>query len=82
MVTRLSTKGQLSIPKTVRDRHGWEAGTELEIEDRGDCVVLRPVLEVPRTELEDLVGCTGYRGPRRSLGEMEEGIAKGARESR
>ena len=82
MTTRLSTKGQLIIPKEIRDRYGWEPGVELEIEDQGDHVVVRRVESLPETRLEDLVGCAGYRGPRRSLDEMEEAIAKGARESR
>lgn len=82
MTTRLSTKGQLIIPKEIRDRHGWDAGAELEIEDRGDHVVVRRVESLPETTLEDLIGCAGYRGPRRSLEEMEAGIARGARESR
>ncbi len=80
--TRLSTKGQLIIPKDIRDRHGWRAGSALIVEDRGTEVVLRSPLEIPETTLEDLVGCTGYSGPRRSLEEMEEAIARGARERR
>lgn len=80
--TRLSTKGQLIIPKEIRDRHGWEAGAELQIEDRGDHVVVRRTVELPETALEELVGCTGYQGPRRSLAEMEAAIAEGARQSR
>ena len=82
MTSRLSTKGQLIIPKQIRDRHGWRAGIELEIEDRGECVVIRPADAVPETTLEELFGCAGYQGPRRSLGDMEAAIAKGARESR
>lgn len=82
MSTKLSTKGQLIIPKSIRDRHGWSAGTELVVEDHATHVVLRSVPEVPETRLDDLVGCTGYTGPRRSLEEMEEGIARGAREQR
>lgn len=82
MSTKLSTKGQLIIPKDIRDRHGWNAGTELMVEDHATHVIIRSVPEVPETTLEDLVGCTGYRGPRRSLQEMEEGIARGARERR
>ena len=35
MTTRLSTKGQLIIPKEIRERHGWGPGSELEIEDHG-----------------------------------------------
>lgn len=81
--TRLSTKGQLILPKEIRDRHGWAPGVQLEVEDHGDHVVLRQADDLlPETTLEDLVGCTGYQGPVRSLEEMEAAIAQGARESR
>jgi AbrB family looped-hinge helix DNA binding protein len=79
---RLSTKGQLVVPKEIRDRHGWTAGAELVFEDLGDRVVLRQVEDVPETTLEDLIGCSGYKGPAKSLQQMEEGIAEGARRSR
>lgn len=79
---RLSTKGQLVIPKEIRERHGWTAGAELVFEDMGDRVVLRQWEDVPETRLEDLIGCTGYKGPAKSLEEMEAGIAEGARRSR
>jgi len=36
---------------------------------------------IPEATLEDLVGCTGYHGPRKSLAEMEAAIARGARQS-
>ena len=82
MTTRLSTKGQLIIPKGGRDRHGWRPGIALIIEDHADHVVLRPAADVPETSLDELVGCTGYAGPRRSLEDMDEAVARGARESR
>ena len=81
MTSRLSTKGRLTIPKDIRERHGWRSGTELEIEDRDECVVVRLAESAPETTLDELFGCTGYRGPRRSLEDMEAAIAKGARES-
>ena len=77
--TRLSTKGQLIVPREVRDRHGWTAGVELEVVDRGDHVELRLATERPETTLEELIGCTGYRGPAHTLEEMEAAIARGAR---
>ena len=81
-IIRLSTKGQLVVPKEIRERHGWSAGSELMFEDLGDQVILREVRDVPETRLEDLIGCTGYRGPARTLEEMEAGIARGARQRR
>jgi AbrB family looped-hinge helix DNA binding protein len=82
MRTRLSTKGQLIIPKALRDRHGWAAGTELVVEDRVDGVIVRLAKSLPPTDFEDLVGSTGYRGPARSLDDMEAAIARGARRQR
>lgn len=79
MRTRLSTKGQLIIPKAIRERHDWSPGVELLLEDRGDSLVIRLAKPGPETTLEDLVGCTGYRGPARSLEEMDAAIARGAR---
>jgi AbrB family looped-hinge helix DNA binding protein len=79
---RLSTKGQLVVPKELRRRHGWTEGMELVFEDEGDHVILRSTRRFPKTTLEDLVGCTGYKGPAKSLEEMEAGIAQGAREHR
>ena len=82
---RLSPEGRLVIPKQIRERHGWAAGVELVFEDLGDRVVLREAEmteELPETSLEDLIGCSGYAGPAKTLEDMEEGIARGARRSR
>ncbi|MGQ9780295.1 MAG: AbrB/MazE/SpoVT family DNA-binding domain-containing protein [Bacillota bacterium] len=78
--TRLSSKGQVVIPKEIRAAHGWKTGTEFVVEDRGDAVILRVARPFPPTRVEDVLGCTGYKGPRRSLAEMEAAIAKGAHE--
>ena len=79
---RLSKKGQIMVPKKIRQRHGWMGGTELVLEERGDSVLLRSARRFPKTTLEDLVGCTGYEGPAKSLKELEAGVAKGAGERR
>lgn len=79
---RLSTKGQFVLPKEVRLRHGWATGAELTLEDLGDRVVLREIHDLPETSLEDLIGCTGYRGPAKTIQQMEAGIAEGARRQR
>jgi AbrB family looped-hinge helix DNA binding protein len=42
LTTKLSSKGQIVLPKAVRDANGWTTGTELEVIDRGNEVVLRP----------------------------------------
>ncbi len=79
--TRLSSKGQLVIPKSVRDAHGWGEGTEFTVEDSKDALVLRPHRRpiFPRTTIEDVIGCANYKGPKKSIKEMNEGLANEAR---
>jgi AbrB family looped-hinge helix DNA binding protein len=42
-VTRLSSKFQISIPKSVREAQGWDAGQEFAFVPKGSGVVLVPV---------------------------------------
>lgn len=76
--TRLSSKGQIILPKSVRELHHWSAGMEFVIEDTPDGVMLRPVKSFSPTRLRDVIGCTGYAGPARSLEDMEAAIVEGA----
>lgn len=39
--TRLSAKGQVVIPKDVRDRLGWTQGSDLEVVETAGGVLLR-----------------------------------------
>jgi AbrB family looped-hinge helix DNA binding protein len=34
MQTKVSTKGQVVLPKAIRDKRRWKAGTLLTVEDR------------------------------------------------
>jgi len=78
--TRLSEKGQIVIPKRIRSVHNWEPGLEFSVEDLGDSIALKPISSFKQTRLGDVLGCTQYRGKRKSLKEMDDAIAKGARE--
>jgi AbrB family looped-hinge helix DNA binding protein len=40
--TKLSAKGQVVLPKGVRDAHGWAPGVEFVVEDTTIGVLLRP----------------------------------------
>ncbi|MEP7352175.1 MAG: AbrB/MazE/SpoVT family DNA-binding domain-containing protein [Acidobacteriota bacterium] len=72
--TRLSTKGQLILPKSVRDAKGWGAGTEFTVEETREGVLLRPAGRFPRTKLEDVVGILKYTGKPKTLAEMDQAI--------
>jgi len=78
--TKLSNKGQIVIPKQVRAARGWEPGLEFVIEDTGDGIKLRPIKTHKETTIQEILGCVNYKGPRKSLKEMEAAIAEGARE--
>ena len=42
---RMSSKGQIVVPKPLRDAHGWGAGTEFEFVESGKGVLVQPVRE-------------------------------------
>lgn len=74
--TRLSSKGQIIIPKSVREAHRWAPGTEFIVEDTPQGILLTPRRLFPETRLEDGLGCTGYRGPTLSPEEIERRLAE------
>ncbi len=78
--TVLSSKGQVIIPKPIRSAHHWDAGERLVVEDTADGVLLRPVSVFKRTTLTDLANCLKWKGPAKSIEEMDAAVAKGARE--
>jgi AbrB family looped-hinge helix DNA binding protein len=80
--TRLSSKGQIILPKSVRDAQHWEPGTEFTVEPLGDGVVLRPLKSVAHSRLEDVVGCLRVSGPARTIAEMDAAIVKELRRRR
>ena len=54
--TRLSSKGQIILPKSIRDARAWEPGTEFTVETAGNGVLLRPATFFPNTCIEDVAG--------------------------
>ncbi|MBV1689049.1 AbrB/MazE/SpoVT family DNA-binding domain-containing protein [Novosphingobium sp. G106] len=51
--TKLSAKGQVVIPKDVRDRLGWPQGSQLELVETGDGVLLRKRPERKKMTVEE-----------------------------
>jgi len=76
--TRLSTKGQIVLPKEIRRRRNWEPGAELTIEETEEGVVLkRAVPLVAPTRLEDVYGMLHRPGMKAvSIEEMDEAVAR------
>lgn len=70
----LSSKGQIIIPKPIRDAHHWRPGTEMIVESVADGILLRPRSPFPPTQLEAGLGCAGYSGPAKTQTEMDQGL--------
>ena len=79
--TRLSSKGQVIIPKNIREQHEWQVGLEFIVIDMEDGVLLKPVPGIKPTTLEDVVGCIPYEGPPKTIQEMDEAIQMAIEES-
>jgi AbrB family looped-hinge helix DNA binding protein len=72
--TRLSSKGQVVLPKSVRDAHGWAPGTEFVVESTPDGVRLRAKAPFAGTTLGEVFGSVPHTGGARSLEEMDSGV--------
>ena len=54
--TKLSSKGQVIIPKTLRSRYNLRTGQELWVIDTGDGILLKPSHPFKKTELDHVAG--------------------------
>jgi AbrB family looped-hinge helix DNA binding protein len=79
-VTRLSSKGQVIIPKALRSSHNWEVGQEFVAIDVGDGILLKPKKPFLETTLAQVAGCLKYRGKAKSLDELEDAVRLGVME--
>ena len=77
--TKVSSKGQVIIPKALRDKHQWQPGQELVATDTGNGILLTPATPFPETTLEDVMGCLPYQGSPKTLDEMEAAIRQGVK---
>lgn len=72
--TRLSSKGQVIIPKAVRTAHRWEAGLDFMVIDTGDGILLKPQAAFVATVLSDVAGMLKDKVPKRSDAEIQAAL--------
>lgn len=72
--TTVSTKGQVILPKAIRQRRRWGPGTRLIVEETPDGVLLKPAPLFPPTRPEDVYGMLKYSGPPKTIEEMDAAI--------
>jgi AbrB family looped-hinge helix DNA binding protein len=77
-ITRLSTKGQIILPKNIRESREWVPGTEFIVEETSEGVLLRPAGRFPAVELDQVAGCLPYKGKAKTVAEMNAAISGAA----
>lgn len=77
--TVVSTKGQIILPKVIREHRRWEAGTRLLVVETEDGVLLRAAPVFAPTDPADVFASLPHRGAAKSLDEMNSAIADEAR---
>jgi AbrB family looped-hinge helix DNA binding protein len=78
--TKLSSKGQVVIPKSLRDARGWKAGTEFTIQATPLGLTLVPKKLFPETTLDQALEYfkDNYKGPPHTIDEMKAAIGREA----
>ena len=76
---KLSSKGQVVIPKAIRKTLKWKPGLKLEVIYSGNGIILRPKKSFPNIiNLKEVTGCLKYSGQAKTLRDMEDAMHKGA----
>lgn len=78
--TRLSTKGQVILPKGARDRKGWAPGEALVVEERPDGLLIRKDRLFPPKTMDEVAGKLKWEGPPVTDEEMRTGPLEIARQ--
>ena len=72
--TKLSAKGQVVIPKDVRDRLGWPQGSELEVVETAGGVLLRKPHKHKKLTFEEATAqirqIVNYTGPPLTIAQL------------
>lgn len=74
ITTTLSGKGQIVIPKALRESRRWRPGTRFIVEEITSGILLKPNRTFSPTRHEEGLGCTGYKGPVVNVQDMDQVI--------
>ncbi len=79
LTTKMSSKGQVILPKAIRKERRWETGTRLLVEDKPEGVLLRRMPAFEETTPDEVFGRLAYGGPPKTISEMDAGVLEEAR---
>ncbi|OYU33090.1 AbrB/MazE/SpoVT family DNA-binding domain-containing protein [Novosphingobium sp. PASSN1] len=78
LTTVISTKGQVILPKAIRDQLQWGAGTRLTVENTPEGVLLKSTPVFAASSIDALFGSMRHDGPALSIDDMSAAIAQEA----
>ena len=80
--TRVSSKGQVIIPKQVREARRWSPGTQLEVRETAESVLLTRLTAAAKRPLRQGLAAirerVAYRGTTKSIEEMDAAVLREA----
>jgi AbrB family looped-hinge helix DNA binding protein len=79
LMTVVSTKGQVILPKSIRQHRHWDPGTRLVVEETPEGVLLKAAPLFATARPEDVYGSLPYQGTPKTLEDMEASIVAEAR---
>jgi AbrB family looped-hinge helix DNA binding protein len=74
LTTVVSTKGQVILPKVVRQHLDWQPGARLVVEETSDGVFLRRAPLFERTEISDVFAMLKTDGRARTVEDMDAAL--------
>jgi AbrB family looped-hinge helix DNA binding protein len=77
-MVKISSNGRITLPKAIRQKHDWHAGTRLIVQETTTGVFLKTEPGFAETKPDHVFGSLPYHGPTKSVDEMNAAIAAGA----
>ena len=80
--TRISSKGQIVIPKQIRDRHRWGPGTELAVINAPGGVRIEALQRGKTLTASEVFGCLQHKGKSLPIGQLAKPVKLGKKDFR
>lgn len=77
--TKLSSKGQVVLPRAIRAAKAWRTGQPLAVLSTDEGVLLKPLKLFESTTLDEAFGCLRYKGKAKTIEEMDAAVVEEAR---
>jgi AbrB family looped-hinge helix DNA binding protein len=78
--TTVSSKGQIVIPRALREKYRWTSGTRLQVAESDGGLVLAPLKQARQSRGQ--AGWRALRGAARGTNAMKEHLAEHRREAK